>query len=254
LGTESKEGRYVYCVVECQRRGGFGHIGIEGSEVYAIPYKGLSAVVHDSPLEPYKGDEETVKGYVMKHQDVVDAMWGEFGSVLPMTFDMIVKGEDNINAWLRENYESFKEKLERFRGRVEVGVQVLWDPEVVGREVAETSEGIRRLRQEMEAKPRGMTYFYMMKIEEILKKEMEARADTLYREFYGRIKEHAEEIHVEKPRKQKEKQMLMSLSLLIRKDELKPLGQLLGKMKEMKEMKGLEVRFTGPWPPYSFTS
>jgi len=249
LGAKSKEGRYVYCAVECRRRRSFGHIGIEESEVYTIPYRDIGAVVHDCPLEPYKGNEEDVKGYVMTHQDVVDAMWEEFGTVLPMRFDTIVKGEEKVRAWLRDEYESFKEKLAGFRGKVEVAVKVFWDPQVIGQEIAEKNEEIRKLREEMETKPRGMAYFYKMKMEDALKKEMEARAEMLFRKFYDSMKEHAEDVWVEKPKKVRGKQMLMNLSLLIRKGEVEALGRLLGKVKEMK---GLEVRFTGPWPPYSF--
>lgn len=249
LVKKAANGRYIYCVIPCPKKTNFGKIGINGNEVYTIPYKDLSAVVHDCPEEPYKGDDETVKGYIMKHQDVVDEIWGKFDAILPMRFDMIVKNEENVKQWLKVEYENFEEKLKKFRGKVEVGVQIFWDPKAVGEKIADTSIQIRNLREEMQTKPKAMAYYYNMKIQEALKKEIEADADRWFRKFYDHIKTHAEDIRVEKLKKEKDRQMLMNLALLMDRGRIEPLG---GYLAEIKEMKVFDVRFTGPWPPYSF--
>ncbi|MCP8317155.1 MAG: GvpL/GvpF family gas vesicle protein [archaeon] len=246
---EVKKGRYVYCIIECGERIGFGKIGIDDNEVYTIPYKSISAVVHDCSFEPYKGDEERVKSYVLEHQEAIDKVMEKFGTVLPMSFDVIVKGEENVKKWLKKEYEKFKEKLKKFKGKVEVGVQIFWDMKIMAEKITRTSDEIKRLEEEMERKPEGMAYFYKMKIENILKREMEKKADLLFREFYDKIRKHAEDIRVEKLKKDKEKQMLMNFSLLIDKGRTEEVGRELAKIKKMK---GFDTRFTGPWPPYSF--
>lgn len=246
---EAAKGRYVYCVILCPRKTNFGRIGIDNNEVYTIPYRNLSAVVHDCPEEPYKGNDETVKGYVMKHHDVVDAIWEKFDAILPMRFDMIVKGGENVKQWLKAEHENFEEKLEKFKGKVEVAVQIYWDPKAIGEKIADTSIQIKKLRDEMQTKPKAMTYYYDMKIQEALKKDIETEADEWFRKFYDRIKTHAEDIRVEKLKKEKDRQMLMNLALLIDKGTIEPLGTDLA---EIREVKAFDVRFTGPWPPYSF--
>ena len=47
------------------------------------------------------------------------------------------------------------------------------------------------------------------------------------------------------------KQMLLNLSLLVRKENVSSLGQVLD---AIQAEEGVEVRFTGPWPPYSFVA
>ena len=44
-------------------------------------------------------------------------------------------------------------------------------------------------------------------------------------------------------------QMIMNLSCLVYKDSHTELGEELGKINQLE---GFSVRFTGPWPPYSF--
>lgn len=64
-----------------------GPIGIEENAVYTISYRGLSAIVHDSPLEPYKSDDdEVVKGWIKTHQQVLDVAEEKFGTVIPFGF------------------------------------------------------------------------------------------------------------------------------------------------------------------------
>ncbi|GFP26530.1 hypothetical protein HKBW3S25_02025, partial [Candidatus Hakubella thermalkaliphila] len=48
----------------------------------------------------------------------------------------------------------------------------------------------------------------------------------------------------------KDKQMLMNLSCLVRKDKSKELGEELEKINTMERF---SVRIKGTWPPYSFT-
>jgi len=58
--TTKEEGRYVYCVADAGERVSLGGIGIEGNEVYTIPYEDISVVVHNCPAEPYQSDDQEV--------------------------------------------------------------------------------------------------------------------------------------------------------------------------------------------------
>ena len=86
-------GRYIYCIAEGSESAVFGRIGIEDNEVYTIPYSDFCAVVHDCPAEPYRSDDqEVVKHWVVKHQEVIDEAWERFGTVIPIGFDTIIRG------------------------------------------------------------------------------------------------------------------------------------------------------------------
>ena len=205
-GTQAEElgGRYVYCILPDIGRDEWGAIGLDGARVYTIGYRDICALVHDCPVEPYQGDDETVKTWVWTHSEVIDAAWAETDSVLPMTFDCIIRPsdghsvEETVAAWLRAEYDRFRAQLGEFKGKVELGVQIFWRVDEVSRALAVENGEIDRLQAEMGGKPKGMAYFYQQKIEKALKAALEAKADGDYRRYFQAIAAEAEDLRVSK--------------------------------------------------------
>ena len=251
------EARYLYCIAEGNEKITLGNIGIEDSEVYTIPYEDLGAVVHNCLPEPYKSeDNEVMKKWVMAHQKVVDTAWERFGTVLPLGFDTIIKGEEgiapdeNLKKWLKGDYENLTQKMAKLKDRAEFGVQVFWDPKIISEWVIEKSPEIKKLSEEIKSKSKGLAYMYKQKLENLLKKELEKEADKFFKVFYEQIKSCVDQIKVEKNKKNEEdKQMLLNFSCLLFKGKSKILGE---ELEKINQLKGFFVRFTGPWPPYSF--
>jgi len=253
------QGLYLYCIANGGQGAKLGKIGIEGNEVYIIPYKDIGAVVHRCLPKPYKSENsKTVTEWVLAHQKIVETAWEKFGTVLPLGFDTIVKGgesispEQNLIGWLKENYENLKAKIERVRDRVEFGIQIFWNRTVIAQDLTETNRELRKLKEEMEEKPPGTAYFYRQKMEQALRKALDEKADAFFKDIYERIKRYADDLRVEKTKKvDKDKQMLINLSVLIHKEKTRSLGEELAKINESR---GLNLRFIGPWPPYSFVA
>jgi len=251
-------GRYLYCIADASEKATLGNIGIEENAVYSIPYNDFSAIVHNCPARPYQSENpEIVKGWVITHQKVVDAAWDRFGTVIPIGFDTILQGdadadpETNMKRWLQDDYDHLKGKMKKVRGKAEFGVQVFWDKRMGTQKIADESPEVNALRREIESKPRGIAYMYRQKLETLLHQEIESRMDRYFREFYERIALHATDIRVEKTRKAEDegKQMLLNLSCLLPRDGSHELGEELEKINALEDF---SVRYTGPWPPYSF--
>jgi len=251
------EGRYLYCVADGGEKASLGPIGIDGHQVYTVPYKDVCAVVHDCPAEPYQSaDAEVVKGWVIAHQRVVDKAGERWGTVLPLGFDTIVSGQgdsdpqQSVENWLAADYQTLRRRMETVGGKAEYGVQVFWQPRIIARRIAEMDAEIGRLEEEIKSKPRGLAYMYRQKLENALKREMEAKADQCFKDFYNRLKKHVCDLRVEKTKKtDDDRQMIMNLSCLVDGDKSTHLGE---ELEAIDKMEGFSVRFTGPWPPYSF--
>lgn len=249
--------RYIYCIGQSDKKEIFGRIGIQGNEVYSINFKDLYAVVHKCPPEPYKSeDRDKVKSWVIAHEKVVETAWARFGTVLPISFDTIIKdnqyknAETNIKEWLKDEYANLKQKLDKLRDKAEFGVQIFWDPKIIGRNLAETNEEIKNLNLDIKSRTKGLAYMYRQKLENLMRKQLEAKAEEYSKEFYEQVKGCVDEIKVEKTKKpEEERQMLMNLSCLLPKEKSQVLGDELVKINSLD---GFSVRFTGPWPPYSF--
>lgn len=247
---------YVYCVAASDGvHHMLGPIGLDGQAVYAVGSGDLCAVVHDCPSAPYHSqDPSVVQAWVMAHQNVVRAAGETFGAVLPMAFDMIVHGGPGgsaaaLRAWLDEKRERFTRLLAKFAGKAEYGVQVFWDRPAVAAALVAGDEGLRALQVEMQSKSKGMAHVLGQKLAKAVRTAMEQQADRLAADFYGRIRKCVDEVRVDPLKKVDEPlQMLLNLSCLM------PQGSgLLGQtLDEIHQTHGVSVRFTGPWPPYSF--
>jgi len=250
-----EQGRYIYCVAKGSEKTSLGKIGLENSMVYAIPSNGLLAIVHDCEQKPYDSkDEEKVKQWIKQHENVIEKALQKFETVIPLSFDVIIKGKEpgkEVVNWLQAEKERLERSLEKVKGKQEFGVQIIWDSAEIGEKLSEDKEKIKNLVKEMQKVPRGKAYFIKQKIKKELKQEMEKLADQKFKQFYSKVKEQCSEVKVDKNKKAGCEEMLMNLSCLVEKDKVSQLGK---ELDEINKLKGFSVRFTGPWPPYSFVT
>jgi ribosomal protein L12E/L44/L45/RPP1/RPP2 len=254
------EGRYVYGVAVGDKEVRLGPIGIEGNEVYTIPYKDISAIVHNCSTRPYQStNDEVVKTWVMTHESVLDAAGKVLSIVIPLGFDTILQPTNDITSpeqvvieWLKDDYDRLREVMKKVEGKSEYGVQISYESKSIIKHISEHSEEIRRIREEMSTKSPGMAYMYKQKLERTVKTESEQLANVWFNDFYARIKKHTDDIVVEKTKKLNDgKAMLLNLSCLVAKDKVESLGK---ELEVIHNMNGFSVHFSGPWPPYSFVS
>ncbi len=250
------EGLYVYCVAPGDGNYLFGPIGLDGQAVYTVGSGNIRAVVHNCQAEPYQSqDPQVVQNWVEAHQNVIRAATEAFGTVLPMAFDMIVRGGlgdgaiGATKAWLDEKRERFTQLLDRLVGKAEYGVQVLWDRKEVAASLIETDEALRGMQDEARSKPKGLRHLLQQKLAKAVRAAMEKQADLFAQDFYARIRRYVEDVRIDKLKKvDGGKQMLLNLSCLMQEGG----GDLGRVLDEIEKTKGISVRFTGPWPPYSF--
>ena len=259
VGTQGK-GRYVYGVAVGDKEVRLGPIGIEGSEVYTIPYEDINAIVHNCSTEPYQSNnDEIVKNWVRTHQSVLDAAGERLGIVIPLGFDTILQPKNDVTSpdqvvreWLKQDYERLHMVMRKIEGRDEYGVQVSYEPELIIKQLSEQSEEIRKIKAEMATKSPGMAYMYKQKLERAVKAETEQLANVWFNDFYGRIKKHTDDIIVEKTKKLNDgKVMLLNFSCLVARERTDSLGR---ELEAINNMDGFSVHFSGPWPPYSFVA
>lgn len=263
--SRGQEGLYLYCVAlssEPRTPEAIGEaIGIEGCEVLGVAWEGLYAAVHRCPAAPYQSkDAEVVASWVTAHHRVVEGAWRRWGTVLPLTFNTIIKGEPGgepgrdaracLLAWLGAERQVLKAKLEALAGKAEYGIQVSWDPRVVTRKVAQSDAQIRALEEQIKAQSAGVAYMRRQRLEALLKEKTEALASAECTALYGRIAQLGGEVRVEKPKADPgQLQMLVNLSCLVSHAQL---PRLKAEHDRLNGMEGFSTRLIGPLPPYSF--
>jgi hypothetical protein len=253
---EIGEGRYVYCIINSSAELSLGDIGIANSRVYTIPHKDIAAVVHFCMAKPYETkDNEKAKEWILAHNYVIDQATKKFGTVLPFSFNAIVRGSDDaIKAWLSKSYEKLKGELLRVKNKAEYSVQIFYQQEKLAEKLVNNDQELKGLKEKMEKMSKGAAYLFQRKFELKVKDAISAEIAKLATEFGSRIREHVEEMKVEEkfsqvPGKYRDKKLVVALTCLVSEDKVERLGEVL---EEINKRDGFAVRFTGPWAPFSF--
>src|SRR5712692_10291718 len=153
--SASTRGQYVYCVIQAPEPLKFGAVGLgaEPAEVHTVHYKDIAAVVSDTPIEVPDATRENVLAHERVNENVMRSH-----TVIPMSFGTVFKTRDDIVELLRGAYDAFSDVLNKMKDKLEFGLKILWDRDVMIHELEKQDEDVRRLKGEI-ATQKGSTYF-----------------------------------------------------------------------------------------------
>src|SRR5882724_9767771 len=151
-------GKYVYCIIRATRPLQFGSIGIgaEPAAVQTVNHEGIAAVFSDTPVESFDATRENV----LAHERVNEAVMRQH-TVIPMSFGTVFKTRDDIVELLRGAHAAFSDVLFKMEDKLEFGLKVLWERDVIIQEIEREDEDIQRLKKEISSQ-KGSTYFARM--------------------------------------------------------------------------------------------
>jgi Gas vesicle synthesis protein GvpL/GvpF len=242
--TESR-GKYVYCIIRVDDTMKFGPIGIgtEPADVHTVNYKELAAVVSDTPIEVFDATRENV----LAHERVNETVMRNH-TVIPMSFGTVFKTRDDIVELLRAAYEAFNDVLNKMQDKLEFGLKVLWDRDVMIREIENEDDDVRRLKGEISSQ-KGSTYFARMQYGRLMDAALEARSERYVRDFFEQLRPVSVASRANKPIGDK---MIMNAAFLVAREKESAFD---AKVKQIGARHGsLTFKYTGPWPPYNFVN
>jgi hypothetical protein len=242
---KSESGKYVYCIVRSEKPLRFGPIGIgaEAADVHTVRYRDIAAVVSDTPLEVYDPTRENVLAHEQVNEEVMRRH-----TVIPMSFGTVFKTADDIVELLKSAYDAFDDVLAKMHGKLEFGVKVLWEPDVVVRKIEEADENVRRLKAEISSE-RGSTYFARMQYGRLVDALLEARSEEYIADILSTLRPVSTASRTNKPIGDK---MLMNAAFLVSRDQEAAFDAAVKTLGARHE--ALTFKYTGPWPPYNFVN
>jgi hypothetical protein len=240
-------GKYVYCIAETHERLDLGPLGIGEGEnpVYTLHHGDLAAVVSDTPLRLYDPTRENVLAHELVNEAVM-----RHHTVIPMSFGTIFRTDADVVELLRSTGTAFSEVLKTIRGKIEIGLKVVWDRGRVVAELEEYDEGIRGLKEEIANAATGSTYFARMQLGRLVESALEARAN----EFVSTIYETLRPLSVAtRSNKLIGDNMILNVAFLVERSWEEDFDAAVKDLS--RRHKGLlSFKYTGPWPPYNFVN
>jgi hypothetical protein len=200
-------------------------------------------VVSDTPLEVYDPTRENV----LAHERVNETVMRDF-TVIPMSFNTVFKTSEDIVELLRTAYDAFRDVLVKMEDKVEFGLKVLWEPDLVIREIEKDNENLRLLRQEISSQ-RGSTYFARMQYGRLVDSLLQDRCEQVVSEIFSALSDVSIASRANKPIGDK---MILNAAFLVDRDLE---AEFDAKVKEVdSRYANLKFKYTGPWPPYNFVN
>ncbi|MGW5215301.1 GvpL/GvpF family gas vesicle protein [Streptomyces sp. NPDC004051] len=244
-----------------------GVTGIDGRPLRLVraPGTSVAALVHDAPPSPLQGDDEQVRRWVEEQSRAVNTVWERTGSVLPMTFNVLVaeeppaedrpaagrSAERRLTEWITEQAADIAGRLEELSGRCELRVDI-----TVDRTAVTTGEA----GGAGEDAPEGLPDDLSPGMRRLMAKQREHRArnaagrlaDTLHAETRHRLLSVAEDYRDRGPtHRAADETDVLCAALLVRREDIDTVGTVLTELRTRRP--AVRIRFLGPWPPYSFT-
>jgi ribosomal protein L12E/L44/L45/RPP1/RPP2 len=250
---------YVYAVVPAHPPWP-GGTGIGGQEVFAVVEQDVAALVHRQPLhERLAPSDETldmiqVAAQATAHEAVVMEGMTHAGSVLPLRLNMLVHGgaerdaTSALRGWLVQTQDQLKGRLDALRGMAEYAVVVRYhfdvessdqahDVETVTRQMADMSPNLQRLyRHKLERALRDQQADWIQRQAQAVRDALSPLCADVREQPLERLAEGDDDV-------------LLRLALLLPEGHTAEVGEALD---GLAGRPGLSIRFTGPWPPYSF--
>jgi len=238
-------GKYLYCFTNTIEEFQPGLAGIDSKPVHTITEDSIAAVVSDCSHSKIRPERKKLK----THYDVIKEIL-KTSTVLPVSFGVVADDAKGIKKILHLNHDSLLNQLHRLRGKVEMGLKVMWDVENIFEFMVRSHRSLELFRDDIFLKPAGATMEEKMELgrmfESILEQEREKHTTTVQ----NILKPYCCEIKTDKV---KDEKTIMKLSCLVEKARQDPFEE--GVFEAAKTFdNNYAFDFNGPWAPYNFVS
>ncbi|WP_247729013.1 gas vesicle protein GvpL [Halovivax limisalsi] len=284
------DGRYLYCVVGlgcADEAPTLETDGVDDEPVSVLAAAGeradgdpagpeqIAAVVHDCAELYDAADPRLVKRWLVQHQRVVDAATERFGTPIPFQFDTILRGGDEgVREWLRSERETLRDALEALAGTHEYRIDVVRTDPIPESAIVDGDDDLQALQTKIDDASEGRAHLLEKQFEQRLAKRRRERGRALAADVEAGIDEFVEAVQPLEPSPSISLEGLEGASsgpdeagddtgdsgpdtgepvcrfaVLATDEGVDDLGSYLD---TVADRDGITVRFTGPWPPYSF--
>lgn len=240
-------GKYVYCIVETREQLDLGPLGIgEGdNRAYTIHYGELAAVVSDTPLRLYDPTRENLLAHELVNETVMRRH-----TVIPMSFGTIFRTREDVVELLRSTGTAFSDVLKTIRGKIELGLKVVWDRDEIIAGLEREDHAIRGLRAKIEEAGGGSTYFARVQLGRLIEAALEERASALVTDIYAMLRPLA---LASRSNKLIGDNMILNVAFLVEREREEAFDEAVRELGR-RYQDVLTFTYTGPWPPYNFVN
>lgn len=264
--TEIDQGRYLYCLIYLPSAGNGDEVdpewstkGIENEPVSVVTAGAVGAVVHACDSLYDTDDPQTIQQWLLRHQGVVDEAGEAFGTPIPFQFDTILTGGDEaLGEWLRSESDRLEAELSVLADHWEYRVEVTHHEDARSA-IADSDPELSTLQERIDDATSGTAYLLEQQYDKELEARLRQHRAQQARSIADRITPYVDTLESLGTRRSTgievdtgrdgELEPIARFAVLATDEGADALGE---ELDSVAAEPGVEVRFTGPWPPYTF--
>jgi gas vesicle protein GvpL/GvpF len=248
LDRPAVTGYYLYGIAEADRLGPIdGLAGIDDAIVLPISHERLSALVSPVQLASFHAAQQstdlTESGWLARavraHEAVAEHGLGRI-AVLPMRFGTVYSSPAAVSAVLAEHQSTLLAELHRLGTSTEWGLKV---------SLADTATPAEPAQRVTEVGRTGTGWLLERQSALSAKRRQRELATDHIEDIRTSMRGYAREV-VMSTVNERDRAELVSLSFLV--DDVKNFQAGFAAVRQQHSDSGLDLRMTGPWPPYHF--
>jgi len=247
MDVATKEGKYIYCVIDSNQPRSFGPLGIggRGDDLHTICFNDISAVVSDAPITKYRVSRENS----LAHEKAIEKVMTEH-TVLPVRFATIAEDEAEMKRILEAEYKRFRELLYQMKDKTELGFKAIFKEDVVYKDILEKYENIRALKEKIAPLPPEKTHHQRMEIGRMVEAALQQEKQTIEEDILNTLSPLAVEVKTNDPYGDL---MIINAAFLVEKEKEAEFDNQIQTLGD-KYDEEVKFKFVGLLPPFNFVN
>jgi len=247
MDTATKEGKYIYCIIDSGRQQFFGPLGIggRGDELHTICFNDIAALVSDAPLGKYRVSRDNS----LTHEKAIETAMAEY-AVLPVRFATVAEDEDKVKRILEKEHDRFKDLLGSIADKTELSIKAIFKEDVVYKDILEKYENIRSLKEKIVSFAHEKTHRQRMAIGEMVEQALRSEKDIVKADILDALSPLAVEV---KTNDTYGELMIINAAFFVEKEKETGFDQ---QVQELGDKYGekITLKYVGPLPPFNFVN
>jgi hypothetical protein len=244
-----KEGKYIYGIIRYAGPIEYGPIGMgnRADKVYGINYKGITAIVSNSPVVVY----EARRVNMITHEKVLEEIMKQF-TVLPVRFSTISEYSDDagILRIIEKDYKKFDDMLNLMEGKKELGLKVLAHEAPIYESILEKYDDIRSLKSKLINLSVDKTYYQRMKIGEMVAEALKKETENYKNKILDTLNPLAEDVKINDNYGE---MMILNSAFLIKNAAESSFDMAVNNL-DAEFGRFMTFKYVGTLPPYNFVN
>lgn len=234
---------------------------VPGVPVELLPIGDLAVLASRATKDTFAPPETTEKNAqvwatdrALAHHQVLSSM-ASLCAVAPVKFGALCRSLDDILELFAQHGSEFAQVLERVAGAQEWGIK-LFANRTAFHDAAENAAPISALKVEIKDASPGRAYFLRKKLDSAIGDEMLSSLSNLAESVHNQISAFSREATAKlgTPHSRQSQTLILDAAYLVAKERYSEFSKSVSKFSSTLAAQGVELKLTGPWPPYSFAS